>query len=112
MEYNEKILHDVIRQVFISRRHQQGLTQVELSLISKTTRQFVSQVESGKRVPSVSSLGSFTAAVDMSLSELFAEIDRLYLLRLHDLGIAPSSAAEPKEGADAYREKARKPNKQ
>ncbi len=80
MEYNENLLNDVIRQVFISRRHERGLTQTSLSLISNTTRQFISQVESGKRNPSLSSITSFATAVNMSLTELFQEVDRLYVI--------------------------------
>ncbi|MCF0222368.1 MAG: helix-turn-helix transcriptional regulator [Fibrobacter sp.] len=80
MEYKENLLNDVIRHVFISRRHARGLTQSNLSLISNTTRQFISQVESGKRNPSLSSITSFATAVNISLTELFEEVDRLYAL--------------------------------
>ncbi len=80
MEYRENLLNDVIRHVFISRRHERGLTQTNLSLISNTTRQFISQVESGKRNPSLSSITSFASAVNMSLTELFQEVDRLYAI--------------------------------
>ncbi|MCQ2106176.1 MAG: helix-turn-helix transcriptional regulator [Fibrobacter sp.] len=79
MRYKEEILGDVIRYVFISRRHELGLTQENLSLIANTTRQFISQVEGGKRQPSLFSLSHFATAVNMTLSELFQEIDRIYL---------------------------------
>lgn len=79
MKYEEEILGKVIRYVFISRRHELGLTQETLSLIANTTRQFISQVEGGKRQPSIFSLSNFATAVNMTLSELFTEVDRLYL---------------------------------
>ncbi len=80
MEYKEQLLNNVIRHVFITHRQQQGLTQANLSLISNTTRQFISQVESGKRQPSLLSISNFAAAIDMTLTELFQEVDRIYNL--------------------------------
>lgn len=82
MAYNEKILNDVIRQVFISHRHQKGLTQFGLAQILKTTRQFISQVEVGKRLPSLYSVTCFTTALNISLADFFAEVDSLYKLKL------------------------------
>ncbi len=102
MEYKEKALNNVIRHVFISRRQQRGLTQANLSLISNTTRQFISQIESGKRLPSIASISSFAAAVNMSLTELFQEVDRLYSLWENTDDANSTLVAEPLDGQQIY----------
>lgn len=79
MEYKEQVLRKVIRHIFLSRRQQQGLTQNNLSEISNITRQFISQVESGKRQPSVQTMGNLASAYGLSLAELFKEVDALYI---------------------------------
>lgn len=111
MEYKEKILNNVIRHVFISRRQLQGLTQANLSLISNTTRQFISQIESGKRLPSITSISSFAAAVNMSLTELFQEVDRLYNLWEKAEDSCSSIVAESQEGPQIYMKNALNPAK-
>ena len=78
MEYKEHILRQVIRHIFLSRRQRKGLTQNNLSEISNITRQFISQVESGKRQPSVFTLSNLAYAYGLTLSQLFQEIDTLY----------------------------------
>ncbi len=102
MEYKENILNNVIRQVFISHRHQKGLSQANLSLISKTTRQFISQVESGKRNPSLSSITNFAMAVNMSLAQLFQEVDRLYVIAEAKESTDTNMVAEISSGAQIY----------
>ncbi|MCF0225704.1 MAG: helix-turn-helix transcriptional regulator [Fibrobacter sp.] len=79
MDYKEHILHSVIRQVLLTNRHKKGLSQTALSMITNTTRQFISQIEVGKRQPSLTSLSNFAAAIDKTLTELFQEIDELYI---------------------------------
>lgn len=78
MVYKENVLRQVIRHIFLSRRHRKGLTQTSLSEISNITRQFISQVESGKRQPSIITLSNLATAYGLSLSDLFKEIDILY----------------------------------
>ena len=80
MEYKDHILHEVIRQVFLLNRHKKGLTQTGLSTISNITRQFISQVEGGKKIPSINTLSTVANAYKLSLSEFFKEVDRLYPL--------------------------------
>ena len=80
MEYKDHILQEVIRQVFLSSRRNRGLTQSGLSTISNITRQFISQVEGGKRLPSINTLSTIVNAYNRSLSEFFQEVDRLYPL--------------------------------
>ncbi|SHL27843.1 helix-turn-helix domain-containing protein [Fibrobacter sp. UWEL] len=78
MVYKEHVLKKVMRHIFLSRRQDKGLTQNGLSEISNITRQFISQVESGKRQPSVQTLCNLATAYGLSISELFLEIDTLY----------------------------------
>lgn len=78
MVYKEQVLRKVIQHIFLSRRHTKGLTQHGLSEISNITRQFISQVESGKRQPSVMTLCNLATATGMTISQLFEEIDKLY----------------------------------
>lgn len=80
MEYKDHILQEVIRQLFLSSRHSRGLTQAELSMASNITRQFISQVEGGKRQPSLNTLSALVSAYDLTLSDFFKEVDRLYPL--------------------------------
>jgi len=80
MEYKDHILQEVIRQLFLSSRHSRGLTQAELSMASNITRQFISQVEGGKRQPSLNTLSALVNAYHLTLSDFFKEVDRLYPL--------------------------------
>lgn len=79
MEYKEQVLRKVFQHIFLARRHDKGLTQNGLSEISNITRQFISQVESGKRQPSVMTLCNLATATGVSISQLFEEIDKLYM---------------------------------
>ena len=80
VEYKDHILSEVIRQVFLQCRRQRGLTQIGLSLESNVTRQFISQFEVGKKLPSITTLGALAKVYNKSLSEVFKEVDRLYPL--------------------------------
>lgn len=80
MEYNHQTLQEVIRLVFLENRHKRGLTQNDLSIISNITRQFISQVEGGKRQPSILTLCALANAYNLSLTEFFKEVDRIYPL--------------------------------
>ena len=80
MEYNHQTLQEVIRLVFLESRHKRGLTQNDLSIISNITRQFISQVEGGKRQPSILTLCALANAYNLSLTEFFSEVDRIYPL--------------------------------
>ena len=80
MEYNRQTLQEVIRLVFLESRHKRGLTQNDLSIISNITRQFISQVEGGKRQPSILTLCALANAYNLSLTEFFSEVDRIYPL--------------------------------
>jgi len=79
MIYNQCILTKVIQQIFLSKRYKTGMTQTTLAAKSKITRQFISQVESGKRNPSVFTISVLASACKSNLAELFQEVDQLYL---------------------------------
>lgn len=105
MEYKENVLQEVIRQVFLTSRQKKGLTQSELSCISNITRQFISQVEVGKRQPSISTLSSLANAFDISLAYFFQEVDRLYPLIEHSFSLLNSRtslAAESSQNQTSY----------
>lgn len=78
MEYKARILTKVIQQIFLSKRHRLGLTQLGLSMESNITRQFISQVEGGKRAPSIFTMSALASVSKQSLTDLFKEIDSLY----------------------------------
>lgn len=78
MDYKPTVLTKVIQYTFLSKRQLMGLTQLGLSLQSQITRQFISQVESGKRSPSIFTMCALASACNMTLTELFKEIDGLY----------------------------------
>lgn len=78
MDYKPHILTKVIQYIFLSKRHRMGLTQLALSIKSQITRQFISQVESGKRSPSIFTMSTLASVGNTTLSEMFKEIDELY----------------------------------
>ncbi|MBO7512268.1 MAG: helix-turn-helix transcriptional regulator [Fibrobacter sp.] len=111
MEYKDHILSEVIRQVFLECRRQRGLTQTGLSLESNITRQFISQFEVGKRLPSITTLSALAKAYDKSLSEMFREVDRLYPLIENTspiFDISPTIAAETQQRMAEYINNAKK----
>lgn len=111
MEYEDHILNEAIRQVFLDCRRESGLTQNTASLQSNITRQFISQVEVGKRMPSITTLSALAKVYNKSLSELFKEVDRLYPLVANTAPIFEISAdiaAETKRRMSEYIESAKK----
>ena len=48
--------------------------------MSNITRQFISQIEAGKRLPSISTLSALANTYDSTLTNFFKEVDRLYPL--------------------------------
>ena len=80
MEYNNRTIQEAVRLVFLASRHRRGLTQNSLSIISNITRQFISQVEGGKRQPSILTLCALANAYNQTLTAFFKEVDRLYHL--------------------------------
>lgn len=104
MEYKEEILHDVIRRIFLEWRQKHGLTQKHLSIKTNLTRQFISQIEGGKRQPSLITLSAMLKAYERSLSLFFQEVDKLYssveseIISMHTNNIA----AESNKNAKSY----------
>ena len=78
VEYKDHILNEAIRQAFLECRRKRSLTQNRLSILSNITRQFISQVEAGKRLPSIITLSALAKAYNKSLSDFFREVDRFY----------------------------------
>ena len=111
MEYEDHILNEAIRQVFLDCRRESGLTQNVVSLQTTITRQFISQVEVGKRVPSITTLSALAKVYKKSLSELFKEVDRLYPHVANTtpiFEISPDIAAETKKRMSDYIETVKK----
>ncbi|MBR5411440.1 MAG: helix-turn-helix domain-containing protein [Fibrobacter sp.] len=111
MEYKDHILSEAIRLVFLESRRQQGLTQIGLSLRSNITRQFISQVEVGKRLPSINTLCALANAYHKTLSQLFYEVDRFYPLvenKNYPFNIPPNIAAETRDKLIEYINNAQK----
>ena len=105
MEYKDHILNEVIRQIFLESRRKRGLTQNSLSCLSNITRQFISQVEGGKKIPSITTLSALANAYNKSLSDLFNEVDRLYPLvenRKPFFEISTNFAAEARHKMTEY----------
>ncbi|WP_297701845.1 helix-turn-helix transcriptional regulator [uncultured Fibrobacter sp.] len=105
MEYKDHILHEALRRIFLDCRRRQGLTQNGLSCLSNITRQFISQVEGGKRQLSINSLSTLANVYHKSLSDIFKEVDRLYpLIETGNFVINtdPVLAAENNKKALAY----------
>ncbi len=111
MEYNNLTLQEAVRLVFLASRYKRGLTQNGLSLISNITRQFISQIEIGKRQPSLFTLCALANAYDIPLSEFFEEVDRLYPLLANERFVVTKElphTAEPNKIASAYIKNAKK----
>ena len=111
VEYKDHILTEAIRLVFVEYRRKCGLTQNRLSILTNLTRQFISQVEQGKKTPSVNSLSAIASAYNKSLSELFFEIDRFYPIIENNgplFQIPPNIVAETSEKLNEYINNAKK----
>ena len=111
MEYKDHILSEAIRLVFLESRRQRGLTQNGLSIRSNITRQFISQVEAGKRLPSINTLSALAKAYNKSLSDFFHEVDRFYSIVENNklpFEIEASIAAETRQKMTTYINNAKK----
>ena len=111
VEYKDHILSEAIRLVFLESRRQQGLTQIGLSIRSNITRQFISQVEVGKRLPSINTICALANAYNKTLSQLFHEVDRFYPLIENQkipFKVPPSIAAETRLKLTEYINNAQK----
>ncbi len=78
MNYETLLLHEAIRLLLISVRQQRRHTQRSLSIESGISRQFISQMECGKRIPSIDTLCQLAIALKTSISSLSVELDRIY----------------------------------
>jgi transcriptional regulator with XRE-family HTH domain len=78
MNYETLLLHEAIRQLLISIRQQRQYTQRSLSIESGISRQFISQMECGKRIPSIDTLSQLAITLKTSIGSLMSELDRIY----------------------------------
>lgn len=78
MYYETLLFHEAIRLLLISIRQSRRHTQQSLSLESGISRQFISQMECGKRIPSLDTLSQLSIALKTSMSNLMQELDRIY----------------------------------
>ena len=78
MNYETILLHEAIRLLLISIRQQRRYTQRSLSIESGISRQFISQMECGKRLPSIDTLSQLAITLKTSISSLMVELDRIY----------------------------------
>ena len=111
MEYKDLILNEAIRQVFLESRRKRNLTQNGLSILSNITRQFISQVEAGKRLPSIITLSALVKAYNKSLSDFFHEVDRFYRIvesNKPPFEIETNIAAETRQKMTVYINNAKK----
>jgi transcriptional regulator with XRE-family HTH domain len=78
MNYETLLLHEAIRLLLISIRQKRQHTQQSLSLESGISRQFISQMECGKRIPSIDTLSQLAIALRTNMTTLMTELDRIY----------------------------------
>ena len=78
MYYESILLHEAIRLLLISIRQQRSHTQRSLSIESGISRQFISQMECGKKQPSLDTLSQLALALQTNMSSLMEELDRIY----------------------------------
>lgn len=78
MIYESLLLHEAIRLLLISIRLERRHTQRSLSLESGISRQFISQLECGKRIPSIDTLFVLTHALRINITAFMAELDLVY----------------------------------
>lgn len=78
MNYETILLHEAIRLLLISVRQQRRYTQRSLSIESGISRQYISQMECGKRIPSIDTLSQLAITLKTSISSLMVELDRIY----------------------------------
>ena len=116
MNYEPILLHEAIRLLVISTRQKRRHTQQSLSVESGISRQYISQMECGKRIPSIDTLAQMALALRTSIGSLAVELDRIYFhLSWQNrteqdnstLGSPPTQAAERSAPAKEYIRKAR-----
>lgn len=78
MYYETLLLHEAVRLLLITFRQSRRHTQQSLSLESGISRQFISQMECGKRVPSIDTLSQLSIALKTNMTTLMTELDRIY----------------------------------
>ena len=78
MYYETILLHEAIRLLLISIRQQRHHTQQSLSIESGISRQFISQMECGKKQPSIDTLFQLSSALKTNICTLMAELDNIY----------------------------------
>lgn len=110
MQYQISLLHEAIRRLLILCRHSKHYTQQQLSAASGFSRQFISQLECGKRHPSLETLCQFAEPLDTNISSLAADLDKIYLMLLQKQHMEQASIAADKarSGLD-YIQKTRNP---
>lgn len=79
MNYERVLLHEAIRLLIISTRQRRRHTQQSLSVESGISRQYISQMECGKRIPSIDTLAQIALALRTSIGSLMVELDKIYL---------------------------------
>ncbi len=78
MQYEITLLHEAIRRLLIIGRHNKHYTQQQLSVASGFSRQFISQLECGKRLPSIETLCQLAKPLDTNITNLAIDLDRIY----------------------------------
>ncbi len=72
--YNEH-MNEAVGKTICKLRKQRGLSQEQLAEIIDSHQVYVSEIEKGKKLPSLTVLLKIACAFDMSLSELAARIE-------------------------------------
>jgi len=71
----EEIFGTIIRDV----RNQKSISQEELSRKTGLDRSFLSQIETGKKSPSLSTILKLSKAFDINISDLMKKFETLYV---------------------------------
>lgn len=111
MHYEISLLHEAIRRLLILCRHKKHYTQQQLSTASGFSRQFISQLECGKRHPSLETLCQLAEPFNTNISSLTADLDKIYssLLQIQQ-ETSTSIAAEKANKGLKYVQKAKGPH--
>lgn len=78
MSREHEIFCRAFQQLILQSRQEQFITQKKLSLESGLTRQFISMMESGKRMPSFENFCSLAKGLGVSITDLSEKFVRLY----------------------------------
>lgn len=65
---------ELIQQNIRKYRKQKGLTQAKLSLLVNVSKDYITSIECGKRVPSLKRLIQISNALNVDIKDLFTEI--------------------------------------